>query len=113
MESGSGGKRVAPLYILIAAAKLNEPALVLYLCTVPVQPRFFRIRIRQQVETSGQYTGISCHLAPVRRTGRMPFMQERFVEQGLSRPHGHRLNSGGGGFNTSQCSSLQNFCRLF
>lgn len=72
----------------------------------------FRSR-RQQVEPSGYCSGRSRHLAPVRRTHRIPSRQERFDDQGRPRPSLRRLGAGNSGSNIFHCSSLNSSSRFF
>ncbi len=61
---------------------------------------------RQQVEPSGYCSGRSRHLAPVRKTHKMPSRQDRFDAHGRPRPSLRRFGSGNSGSKTFHCASL-------
>ena len=68
---------------------------------------------RQQVEPSGYCWGRSRHLAPVRKTHKMPSKQLRFDAHGRPRPSLRRFGSGKRGDNTCHCTSLNKTSRFF
>jgi hypothetical protein len=68
---------------------------------------------RQQVEPFGYDSGISRHLAPVRRIHSMPSKHDRFDAQGRPRPSCRRFGSGNNGAKIAHCSSLKNTGRFF
>ncbi len=68
---------------------------------------------RQQVEPSGYCSGRSRHLAPGRRTHKMPSRQDRFEAQGRPRPSLRRRGAGNNGSNIFHCTSLNSTCRFF
>ena len=69
--------------------------------------------LRQQVEPSGYCSGRSRHLAPVRRTHRMPSRQDRFDAHGRPRPSLRRFGSGNRGATTFHCASFKRTSRFF
>ena len=68
---------------------------------------------RQQVDPFGYGSGISRHLAPVRRIHSMPSKHDRFDVQGRPRPSFRRFGSGNIGDKIAHCSSLKNTGRFF
>ena len=68
---------------------------------------------RQQVEPSGYCSGRSRHLAPVRKTHKMPSKQDRFDAQGRPRLSLRRLGSRNRGDNTCHCLSLNSTSCFF
>jgi hypothetical protein len=68
---------------------------------------------RQHVDPSGYSCGRSRHLAPVRKTQRMPSRHARLEAQGRPRPSLRRFGCGNNGAKTAHCSSLSNTCRFF
>ncbi len=68
---------------------------------------------RQQVDPSGNPSGMSRHRAPVRRTHRIPSKHARLLTQGRPRPSLRRLGSGNKGSRIFHWASLSNSCRFF
>jgi len=72
----------------------------------------FRSR-RQQVEPFGYCSGRSRHLAPVRRTHKIPSRQDRFDTHGRPRPSLRRFGSGNKRANIFHCASSNRTSRFF
>jgi hypothetical protein len=68
---------------------------------------------RQQVDPFGYSTGMSRHLAPVRRIHSMPSKHDRFDAQGRPRPSFRRFGSGNIRAKIAHCASLKNTGRFF